>query len=546
MCCFHCRGLMFLNPLTIVGGLIVSAILLCGPGSLQGAAITWNAPFQVTSPANIMLPAGGTVHFAADFNTPADFGPDDDMINGILFSQVGTAGIPGLLTHTFANAPNFGAAAFPGGTGDADLDNLLNSHTWMTGNPVSATVTLQGLTVGAPYQIQVVGAVDTRACCAARTYEPDNGQGLFTTGTSIQRGMTQSIIGTFVADGSTQAFQWRSLNNAAGNDDPGMSGLLVTRRPGSATGVVAATLNRETGNLSINNGTLQPFDIIGYTIRSNFGGLDPGTWMTIANNFDKPSAPTPGNGSIDPNDAWTNLSGAENNVTLSEAELNIAGPRNGGAIGSGQTFNLGNVWIKSPTEDVVVEVLRSNGQIHTVGLTYTGNNSQAYRFGDLNFDNMLTPSDWNLYIAGALTNVSTLSGAERYQKGDFNNDGVNNLNDTKLFFDAYDAANGAGAFTAMLSSLNVPEPSAACLLLAAAAIMCGIATEKLVPTACSRSMFCCRVGDDRHRHAARRWRDDNLGQPVPDSGGVGHSRPARRHGPLRGRFQHGHRLRPSR
>ena len=359
MCCFLCRGLMFLNPLTIVGGLLIfSATLLCGPRPLQGAAITWNAPVQVTSPANIVMPAGGTVHFAADFNTPADFGPDDDMINGILFSQVGTAGIPGLLTHTFANAPNFGAAAFPGGTGDADLDNLLNSHTWMTGNPVSATVTLQGLTVGAPYQIQVVGAVDTRpvAPCA-----PTAGQWARIIHYRHQHPTRDDAVDHrhFVADGSTQTFQWRSLNNAAGNDDPGMSGLLVTRRPGSATGVVAATLNRETGNLSINNGTLQPFDIIGYTIRSNFGGVDPGAWMTIANNFDKPSAPTPGNGSIDPNDAWTNLSGAENNVTLSEAELNIAGPRNGGAIGSGQTFNLGNVWIKSPTEDVVVEVLRS-------------------------------------------------------------------------------------------------------------------------------------------------------------------------------------------
>jgi hypothetical protein len=479
------------NGLAIVGGLVVvSPLMWLVARSADAAAITWNAPLTVTSPTDIMLPAGGTIHFAADFNTTAGFDPtpdDDDMINGIPFTRVDAAGIPGLLTHTFNSGPNFGAAAFPGGTGDADLDNLLNSHSWMAGNPVTATVTLQGLTVGAPYQVQVIGAVDTRACCAARVYEPDNGQGQFSAGVSIQRGLTQSIIGTFVADGSTQTFQWRSQNSAAGNNDPGMSGLVVTRRPGSVTGVVAATLNRDTGNLTVSNGTIQPLDIIGYNVRSDFGGLNPANWTTIANNFDKPSAPTPGNGSIDSDDAWTNLSGTNHNL-LSEAELNVSGPRNGGAIAAGQAFNLGNVWIKSPTEDVVIEVLRTNGQIHTVGLAYTGNGGQAFRFADLNFDNVINPADWNIYIAGALTNVSALSGAERYQKGDLNNDGVNNLNDTKLFLDAYDAANGAGSFAAMLASLNVPEPSAAFLLLAGGVLMAA-SRRRILGRSCSLTSY---------------------------------------------------------
>ncbi|HEY3391590.1 MAG TPA: PEP-CTERM sorting domain-containing protein [Lacipirellulaceae bacterium] len=462
---------MLSKRLGALGGLmLVLAAAWIGPQSAAASEITWNAPIIVQSPTDINLPTGGTVHFAADFNTPTDFGPEDDVINGITFAPVGAAGISGLLTHTFSSGPNFGAAAFPGGTGDADLDNLLNSHSWMGGDPGTASVTLQGLTVGAPYQIQVIGAVDTRPCCAARTYEPDNGQGSFNTGTSIQRGLVQSILGTFIADAGTQVFQWRSLNNAAGNNDPGMSGLVVTRMPGSIGGVVAATLDRDTGNLSVSNGTTQPFDIIGYTVQSNFGGLNPANWQSVANNYDKPSAPTPGDGSIDSNDAWRMLSDSASRTNLSEAELNTSGPRDGGAIGAGQTLDLGNVWLKSPTEDVILEVLRSDGRIHTVGLTFAGNGDQAFAFADLNFDNLLTPADWTIYISNAQSDLSGFSAAERYQRGDLNNDGVNNLNDMKLFLDAYDAANGAGS-AALLAS--VPEPSTCMLIVLGVAALTG-------------------------------------------------------------------------
>jgi hypothetical protein len=217
-----------------VGLILSGALILFASRPISAATITWSQPFRVQTPANIIAPAGNSVHVAADFNTAAGFDPTpdgDDIINGILFTQVGAAGIAGRLTHTFDQGPNFGAAAFPGGTGDADLDNLLNSHSWMGGNPTTATVTLQGLTVGRRYQIQVIGAVDTRACCMARIYEPDNGAGAFNTGTSIQRGMVQSIIGSFVANADTQAFQWRSLNSVAGNNDPAMSGLVVLQVP---------------------------------------------------------------------------------------------------------------------------------------------------------------------------------------------------------------------------------------------------------------------------------------------------------------------------
>ena len=241
------------------GGALLATVLLVGQQPADAATITWSAPIVVGADTDVA--AGGNVHFAADFNTADGFGPDDGIINGIAFTQVGPAGIPGRLTHTFASGPNNGAAGFaarpPAGM-DLDLVELLDSHSWHPGNPQTATVTLEGLTVGSPYQIQVIGAVDLRTCCAERIYEPDDGTGNFTTGTTVQRGLVQSIVATFTADASTQAFQWRSLGGVEGHNDPAMSGLVVLQipEPGSmllvalALGIVATARRRRLGLIS--------------------------------------------------------------------------------------------------------------------------------------------------------------------------------------------------------------------------------------------------------------------------------------------------------
>ena len=71
--------------------------------------------------------------------------------------------------------------------------------------------------------------------------------------------------------------------------------------------------------------------------------------------------------------------------------------------------------------------------------------------GDLNFDNSLTAADWLVFIANSETNLSGLSRAEAYQRGDLNGDGFNNIADFAAFSTAYDAANGGGAFAEMLA-----------------------------------------------------------------------------------------------
>ena len=80
--------------------------------------------------------------------------------------------------------------------------------------------------------------------------------------------------------------------------------------------------------------------------------------------------------------------------------------------------------------------------------------------GDLDFDGSINGLDWTLFKAGSNTDMSGLTQQQAYQQGDLNGDFANNLSDFVLFQGYYDAANGAGAFAALLA---VPEPSAVLL-----------------------------------------------------------------------------------
>jgi hypothetical protein len=208
------------------------ALGLLAPVQTNAAVISWGPTFVMDDVSDVSNPAGSTVHFAADFNsvvgstTPGG----DDVINGLPFTVV-DQNIPGLLTTTIANGPSFNTIYHPGGTGDQDLDDLLDSHSYIAANPGTASFTIEGLNTGDLYQIQVIGIADSRACCAGRIYETDDGQGNFTDPpfATLQRGMFQSVLGTFTADSSIQTFQLRSLASTPGNNDPGMSGLTVLR-----------------------------------------------------------------------------------------------------------------------------------------------------------------------------------------------------------------------------------------------------------------------------------------------------------------------------
>jgi glucose/arabinose dehydrogenase len=81
--------------------------------------------------------------------------------------------------------------------------------------------------------------------------------------------------------------------------------------------------------------------------------------------------------------------------------------------------------------------------------------------GDLNGDTFVNGADWNLFKAGQGASLAGLSSLESIAFGDLDGDFDHDLTDFLLFRNAYDQANGAGAFDLLV---NVPEPSG-CILI---------------------------------------------------------------------------------
>ena len=87
---------------------------------------------------------------------------------------------------------------------------------------------------------------------------------------------------------------------------------------------------------------------------------------------------------------------------------------------------------------------------------------------DLNNDLAINSADWVLQRNNMHTDLSAFTLAEKYAHGDLTGDGFNNYDDFLAFANSYDAANGAGAFQALV---GVPEPAAGALAAAAGVLV---------------------------------------------------------------------------
>ncbi|MBN1852136.1 MAG: PEP-CTERM sorting domain-containing protein [Pirellulales bacterium] len=239
------------------------------------------------------------------------------------------------------------------------------------------------------------------------------------------------------------------------------------------------TINRTAGNISLYNATISSVaNIIGYSILSASGSLMQTGW-------DKQAA---GSQLANDNDVWTVLTGAGVSTDLSESVLETTGDGNGGDLAaiSGGTpgrWDFGNVWIQSPYEDIQLELLLDNGTILTttaenIAIEYTGD---AIAVGDISGaggkpDGTIDRLDWLTFRGHVGTDVSTFSIAQAYQAGDFNGDLAIGPADYLLFVEAYNAANGAGSFAAMVA--GVPEPSSFLMFLSGCCVVLCIGTRR--------------------------------------------------------------------
>jgi len=294
----------------------------------------------------------------------------------------------------------------------------------VTGDFLSGATVLGSATVTPP------------AAPALTTWTPFVSSGLIPVGTQTVRISTYGVAASGGSDGYTDNIDFRI---STGVVEPALE----------------VTINRDTGGVSLSNQTGGPVTIERYSITSAFGGLESASWLSIADNYD--------NGNPGPNQVDTN-SWAEATATNAELTEEESPAVNGATLANGRTVNLGNAWIKNPVEDLVFSYT-SNGQVRPGILTFIGNGGDSFAEGDLNADGAINAADWMILRTNQHTILSGKSLAEAYRLGDLTGDKANNHSDFAAFKNLYDAANGVGAFAAMVAS--VPEPSSSLLFASA-------------------------------------------------------------------------------
>ncbi len=165
-------------------------------------------------------------------------------------------------------------------TGNAELDAVYNSHGW---NGDGATITLDGLTAGEDFTVQLLGAGDTRGCCDTRNSVADDGNG--NVSGEFERG-NSSVVGTFTALSNTQDIM--ILGGPNNGVDPGLSAVIVTDADGNV--VLAWNVGRTTGDDITVNASREIVDNPGTLPASsvdNFGGPEwPEGWVYGIRNVD--------------------------------------------------------------------------------------------------------------------------------------------------------------------------------------------------------------------------------------------------------------------
>ena len=192
--------------------LSLGASLLALVSPSLGAPITWGNPFNISSDSDI--DTNGT-HVAA-VNATDDGNSPTVTIGGVSIPFTGVKIGP--------SATNTGTFYTGGGgdTGNGDLNTVLNSHNWRN---TTWSFSVSGLTIGTDYQIQLIGAGDTRGCCSSRNQRGGDGESPENISGDFSRSGVGSVIGTFTADGTSQTIN--VLNGVSNGVDPGLSGYIV-------------------------------------------------------------------------------------------------------------------------------------------------------------------------------------------------------------------------------------------------------------------------------------------------------------------------------
>ncbi len=223
-------------------------------------------------------------------------------------------------------------------------------------------------------------------------------------------------------------------------------------------------IDRDTGAAQFTN-DLGSQNVVLYEIASTAGALDPAGWASIADNGDADSG-----GTIDADDIWSIIS-SEPTLLSENDPVDFVGPDDGAPLTT--SLPLGNLWTKSPFEDVTAMIRVWDGFSETdltIPVVFTGNGGEAFALADFDLDGDIDPDDYNTLLVNHLTPLGGTEWIDTVALGDMDGDLDNDFNDFRLFKSDFIAANGALAWAA-LSGASVPEPTSLGLLLLSAAML---------------------------------------------------------------------------
>lgn len=186
------------------------------------------------------------------------------LTNGTLVAAVHTRGSTGpveivdptglALAFTPIDSASFGATFTdpPNDIGDPVWSAIVATFEWQPSADVTATEFLAGLTPGNTYQVQLF-AGRSHPCCGARSQRFGDGNGHFSPAIDFEPFSFVSIVGTFVADATTQTVVFDDdtdnpvlsayvLRDVTGLPEPEASGWAV------AAGLAAVVRHRSRGS----------------------------------------------------------------------------------------------------------------------------------------------------------------------------------------------------------------------------------------------------------------------------------------------------------
>lgn len=442
----------------IAGQVTALAVLLVGLGALNAqpataASVTWGPVFEIFSTSDIDT-TGEVV--AAVNGGPANAADITVDVGGTPITFVSPA--PTILTNA-----NFGAGGIPelASTGNAELDQVFESHTWTDGDQSVATgtptpIALDGLINGQEYQLQFFSSADGRGCCSARTMQlldtPDGtgNQSDFLARASdlTTSGMLRanSVIGTFTADSSTQSV-WLA-NDTVTSNDVSTSGYIL-----SAIGEIITLdlqVNTVTGSVLMQNNSSVPIAINSYEITSASGELDSSGW----DSFSDQNIDAAGTGI---GQTW-DVVGSGSANSLHEGFL-----LGSTMFGAGDSESLGSAFNVSANGSGVDGNLQfmfrtADGGILSGNVTYVDDPSTVL-FGDADNDGAVAGSD----LLAVTNNFGSTGPADGLLLGDADDDGAVAGSDLLAVTNNFGSTLGSGSLT----SAQVPEPSSVLMLLGA-------------------------------------------------------------------------------